>query len=87
MRGRCVTLFAKANAVGYTRVGLTVTRKLGNAVERNRVKRKLRELFRLHQLRERGGLDVVVNAHHAFLSYSKEQIEEDFLRCFDRIGK
>jgi ribonuclease P protein component len=42
-----------------TRLGITVTRKIGNAVERNRIKRLVREVFRLHRVRLPEGLDLV----------------------------
>ena len=58
-----VTLYAKPNTVGYCRLGLTVSRKVGNAVRRNQIKRLLREAFRLTQhdlTRITGGYDMVV---------------------------
>jgi ribonuclease P protein component len=42
-------LYADANSVGHARLGLTVPRRVGGAVERNRWKRLLREAFRLTQ--------------------------------------
>jgi ribonuclease P protein component len=43
------TLYGAANEVGHPRIGITVSRRIGNAVERNRWKRRIRESFRLSQ--------------------------------------
>ena len=43
---RYVTLLGKANALGHDRLGLIASRRLGNAVLRNRAKRRAREVFR-----------------------------------------
>ncbi len=45
-----------------SRIGLTVTKKIGTAVERNRVKRVFREVFRLNRALFPSGFDVVVIA-------------------------
>lgn len=42
-------LYGAANDVGFARLGITVSRRVGNAVARNRWKRLLREAFRLSQ--------------------------------------
>lgn len=50
---------ARATLSLPTRLGITITRKIGNAVERNRIKRLVREVFRLHRVRLPEGLDLV----------------------------
>ena len=50
------------NDLGITRLGITVSKKIGNAVTRNKVKRLIREYFRLHKALFPEGCDVVVSA-------------------------
>lgn len=87
VRGRLVTVFGLENRVGHCRVGITVTRRLGGAVVRNRAKRILREIFRIHRLSAVGSLDVVINAHASLPGSSREEIERDLLRCIDRLHR
>ncbi len=68
-----------------TRLGLTVSRRVGNAVTRNRVKRRLREIFRRTHATLPPGLDLVVNARVAAAGASYRQLEEDFRACVAKL--
>jgi ribonuclease P protein component len=57
-----LAVFVSDNEVGRPRVGFAVSRKLGNAVVRNRIRRRLRELVRPLLTRAKGGRDVVIVA-------------------------
>ena len=51
---------ARRNEIGVTRLGLSVSRKVGNAVVRNHWKRRIREAFRKQRLQMPVGMDLVV---------------------------
>ena len=74
--------------VAASRVGLTVTRKAGGAVERNRIKRRLREALRA-ELPIEEGHDFVVVARREAISTPFKTLVAELRRCFDdhRIGR
>jgi ribonuclease P protein component len=55
-------IYALPNELGHPRVGFSVSRKVGNAVRRNRIRRLLRETFRLMQFDFPRGYDLVIVA-------------------------
>lgn len=61
------------------RVGFTVTTKLGKAVVRNRIRRRLREIYRLNEARLCRGADLVIVARTRSLEASYAVLEQDFL--------
>jgi ribonuclease P protein component len=80
------TVFGLPNDVGRCRIGLTVTRKVGGAVARNRIKRVLREVFRRHGMKLEQPMDLVVNGQRALLRMSARQIEQELLGAIAKLG-
>ncbi len=71
---------------GPVRIGFTVSKKVGNAVERNRVRRRLKEIVRLSAATGLPcGHDYVLVGRRAALALSFEQITEDFKRALRRL--
>ena len=62
-RAKHFTVIFKENGLGISRLGITVSKKIGNAVKRNRVKRHIREFFRTNKNRFPNGFDVVIIAN------------------------
>jgi len=74
-----MTLFALPNDAGFCRLGITVTRRSGGAVVRNRLRRLLREAFRRNQQKFAPPLDLVVNVKPQAREKSYGQLEAEFL--------
>jgi len=71
---------------GPVRVGFTVSRKVGNSVERNRVRRRLREVVRLAPSASlHDGHDYVLIGRRAALALPFERLVEDFSRALGRV--
>jgi len=71
---------------GPVRVGFTVSKKVGNSPERNRVRRRLREMVRLSQSAGmRQGYDYVLIGRRAALDLPFERLIEDFTRALSRV--
>ena len=66
------------------RYGITATKRLGGAVQRNRAKRLLRESFRLNAARIRPGVDIVAVAGRRLLQMKRQEAERDLIRLLKR---
>ncbi len=84
--GRYMVLFLRSGPDSALRLGVVSSRKVGGAVERNRARRRIREVFR----RERPGLvgaeDVVVVARFARREPAMDELRADFLALAERAG-
>ena len=81
-----IVLYCKRNRFGQSRLGITASSKVGNAVIRNRVRRRLREIYRLHESEMRSGYDFVLVARVRAAGATYKQLERDFLRLADKLS-
>lgn len=70
----------------HPRLGLVVSRRVGGAVQRNRLKRRLREVFRTNLGRFPAATDVVVIAMAGAPALGYEEVREEILECLARLG-
>ena len=70
-----------------TRLGVTVTRKVGRAHQRNRIKRLAREVFRQERSHLPAGYDMVLVAKRNALSFTLEELRTDFVALARRLTR
>jgi ribonuclease P protein component len=76
--GPSIVVFALSNGLSWSRLGLTVSRKFGGAVDRNLMKRRIREIFRNRRGSLPAGLDLVVNVRQGSGSTPFERLDAEF---------
>ena len=81
------TLLGLPSAAGSPRIGITVSRKVGGAVERNRIKRIFREIFRYNRPALVPPLDLVVVARPGAADRTMRELEREFLKRFAELAR
>ena len=82
----CLVLYARRNRTDTNRVGITVSKKLGHAVVRNRVRRRVREVYRLNEDRFAPGWDIVVVARSRAIGADFEKLTHAYLSLAQQLG-
>ena len=84
--GKYLVIYCRRNGTQENRIGLTVSAKLGHAVVRNRVRRRLREIYRLHESQFQPGWDIVVVARSRAVDAPYQKLERAYLSQADKLG-
>ena len=79
-------MHAFPNEADTPRLGLSVSRKVGSAVVRNTVKRRLREIFKSHRPSITGHVDFVVSARREAGHVSYDELNKEFARALRKLG-
>ena len=81
-----LVLYARRNRLGRNEVGITVSKKLGSAVIRNRTRRRLREVYRLQEERFTPGWDIVVVARSRSVDADFGKLTNAYLSLAEKAG-
>jgi len=84
---RRLLAFVCANAVGHPRIGFATSRKLGNAVRRNRIRRVMREAYRLNQQMLSAGVDVAFLPKRDWSDYRLGVVERSMQSVLRKINE
>ena len=82
----CLVLYARKNRTESNRVGITVSKKLGKAHVRNRVRRRLREVYRLNENAFQPGWDIVVVARSRAIHADFKKLSDAYLQAAEKAG-
>lgn len=78
------TVFLRANGLEHSRFGWSIKKALGGAVRRNRIRRRLREIVRLHRKEILPGWDVVIHPRSTAATAEFALLTADLLRLLPR---
>ena len=81
-----LVLYARRNRLGRNEVGITVSKKLGGAVIRNRTRRRIREVYRLNEERFTPGWDIVIVARSRAVKAPFGVLTESLLTLAESAG-
>ena len=80
-----LVVYCRRNHLDRNRLGYTVSAKLGKAVCRNRIRRRLREIYRLNSSRIKNGYDIIIVARKRSVNADYQKMNDAFLRCCDEL--
>lgn len=79
-------VYCLKNRAGASRLGVTASKKLGHAVVRNRVRRRIREIYRLNRDKMHPGWDVIVVGRGRSAAGPYQKMNEAYLDCLRRLS-
>ncbi len=82
----CLVLYVRKNRTGSNRVGITVGKKLGKAHVRNRIRRRIREVYRLNEELFQPGWDIVVVARSRAVDAPFDKLTKSYLSLAKKAG-
>lgn len=83
---RSLVVYARKNRKPRNGLGFTVSTKIGKAVTRNRIRRRLREAYRLNEEKLKPGYDIVVVARTRAAAAPFSELETGLMRCLGELG-
>ncbi len=79
-------MYSLRNDRAFHRFAVSVSGKIGNSVQRNYIKRRMKEMFRLHQGNLAGGFDLWVSIKRPFDRQNAAQVETLFVDALKRLA-
>ena len=81
-----LVIYCRPNHLQENRIGITVGKQLGKAVTRNRVRRRLREIYRINEEQFQCGYDIVIVARSRAVDAEFQALQTAYLCAARRLG-
>ncbi len=78
-----LVMYVKDNGLAYSRLGISVSKKVGNSVVRHTFCRKIREIFRLNSYQTVQGKDIIVTARSRAKEADYAKLNRDYIRLLE----
>ncbi len=83
---RNLILYVRKNGLEETRLGITITKKIGNAVTRNKIRRRMKEIYRLNHHRVKNGYDLIFIPKKNVVDLSYIELENSLIHILKISG-
>jgi len=83
---QCAVVYCRRNGRSENRLGVTVSTKLGGAVQRNRIRRRLKEIYRLNEDNLLPGYDIVIVARMRSRFAGYRELESSVVSLFSKLN-
>ena len=80
-----LVIYCQRNRRGHSRLGVSVSTKLGCSVVRNRVRRRIREIYRLNKAKMLPGYDLIVVARVRAVETDYQKLDRTYLRLLEQL--
>lgn len=86
VKNRSYVIYNKDNNLDHYRFGISVSKKLGNAVVRNKAKRQLRFIIDKYKKNYQNGIDYIIIIKNGFIDLDFESKDKDFVYLMNKIN-
>ena len=86
-KNKAYTIYIKDNEFNYYRFGISVSKKLGNSVYRNKYKRQMRFIIDKYKKNYQNGRDYIIIMKNGYIDLDFESKEKEFIHLIEKLNK
>lgn len=87
VKNKSLVIYYAKNELDYYRFGISVSKKVGNAVCRNKIKRQVRNIIDKYKKYYQNGLDYIIIIRNSYIEFSFSEIEEGYYRLVTQLNQ